>query len=286
MDLVARLRAEARETNERRLLVLAGSPDATRRRAADALDSAGTDLDRTTLLGQVDFLECERLAPRAARTLLGATRDAIVVDCHDECRPNALGIATGAVDGGGLLVLLTPPLSAWPDRRDDFDESLAVPPFERGQVIGYSRRRFAWTLRQHRGVAIVEVGPGGPDSDTVVDDGLVHPAPRRQPRPPDPPEDAAFPAAAYEAALTADQADAVATLEALAEPGTAVVVEADRGRGKSSAAGLAAASLALEGRDVLVTAPDYRNAAAVFERAETLLVDLGDLAGRDRDDHP
>ncbi|MFR9705109.1 hypothetical protein ACL00O_21880, partial [Aeromonas sanarellii] len=37
------------------------------------------------------------------------------------------------------------------------------------------------------------------------------------------------------------------------------MIEADRGRGKSSAAGLAAGALALEGEDVLVSAPAARN---------------------------
>jgi tRNA(Met) cytidine acetyltransferase len=54
-----------------------------------------------------------------------------------------------------------------------------------------------------------------------------------------------------------------------------VVVEADRGRGKSAAAGIAAGSLAAAGRDVLVTASTYRSAAEVFDRAEALLAALG-----------
>ncbi|MEF8838908.1 MAG: tRNA(Met) cytidine acetyltransferase TmcA [Haloarculaceae archaeon] len=306
MNLAANLRAEAREADERRVLVLAGDADATRERAADALDGADVAATDATLIGQGDWLDCQRIEPRAARTLLGETRQAVVVDCHDECRPNALGAAVGAVDGGGLLVLLAPPLARWPNIRDDFDATLAVPPFERDQVISYFRRRLVWTLRQHRGVALVEVDDGGAgtgefgqsgvaegcdsegctEGDEILRDGHVEPAPRLPRHDPTPPADAAFPRPAYEACLTADQADAVAALEALRESGRAVVVESDRGRGKSSAAGLAAAALALEGTDVLVTAPAYRNAAAVFERAEALLTDIGELAGRDRPEDP
>ncbi|TKX77578.1 tRNA(Met) cytidine acetyltransferase, partial [Halorubrum sp. SD626R] len=93
-------------------------------------------------------------------------------------------------------------------------------------------------------------------------------------RPRTAPPDATFPTAAYEACLTADQARAVRAFEALSTPGNAVVVEADRGRGKSSAAGLAAGARALSGADVLVTAPAARNAAEAFARAR-------ELAGRD-----
>ncbi len=64
---------------------------------------------------------------------------------------------------------------------------------------------------------------------------------------------------------------------------TAVVVEADRGRGKSSAAGLAAGSLAAEGADVLVTAPECRSAREVFVRAAALLEALGREFETDRD---
>jgi tRNA(Met) cytidine acetyltransferase len=286
MDVAADLRAEARRHDERRVLVLAGEPAATRRRAAAALDAADIDAERATLLGSVDALDCEGLPQRSAGRLLGDTREAVVVDCHDECRPNALGAAVGAVAGGGLLVLATPPLDRWPNRRDEFDATLAVPPFERDQVIGYFRRRLVWTLRQHRGVAIVEVGPESPDSDAVVRDGLTGAAPRLPRSAPGVPPDASFPAAAFEACLTGDQAEALGTLEALGEAGTAVVVEADRGRGKSSAAGLAAASRALEGDDVLVTAPAYRNASAVFARAGELLTGLDELARQDRDREP
>jgi len=63
-------------------------------------------------------------------------------------------------------------------------------------------------------------------------------------------------------------------------------VEADRGRGKSSAAGLAAAALAHDGRDVLVTAPQYRSGAELFTRAVALLETLGAEFDVDRPDQP
>jgi tRNA(Met) cytidine acetyltransferase len=86
--------------------------------------------------------------------------------------------------------------------------------------------------------------------------------------------------------VTADQRDAVQACERLREAGVAVVVAADRGRGKSSAAGLAAAALAAAGDDVLVTAPAYRNAAEVFARAAEALAALDALDDDRRDDAP
>jgi tRNA(Met) cytidine acetyltransferase len=298
-EVAAALREEAEATDQRRLLVLAGDRDACYDAADAALDAAGIDREATTLVG-TGRLGCERVGPKRADRLLGTTRECVVLDCHADFRPNAVGRVVGAVDGGGLLVLLAPPLEKWPDRRTDFDRTLAVPPADLDDVTGRFRERFARTLREHPGIAIVEVTDGGnidardADADAelgvrVERDGLTHPAPRLSTgaERPEPPANRAFPDAAYDACLTGDQMEVVRELEALRgrnrSGATAVVVEADRGRGKSSAAGIAAGSLAAEGADVLVTAPEYRSAREVFVRAAALLETLGTEVETDRE---
>jgi len=297
MDLagvVAALRTEAVRANERRLLTLVGGRDRGLDAAAAAVaacddgaedDSTGHrprsgNLDVTVLTTREDVGWAERIAPKHASRLLGTTRDVVVLDVHADFSANVLGRVVGAVDGGGLLVLVTPSLDDWPGDRTDADERLAVPPFTVDDVSGHFRRRLVETLRSHPGVAVVDV-----DAGTVEHDGLTGAAHARSRGDVTVPDAAAFPQTAYEACLTADQADALSALERLREPGVAVVVEADRGRGKSAAAGLAAGSLAAGGRDVLVTAPAYRNAAEVFERARTLLDDLDTLADADDEAH-
>ena len=304
-EVAAALREEAAATDQRRLLALAGDRDSCYEAADRALDAAGIDRAATTLVGTGN-LGCERVGPRRADRLLGTTRDCVVYDAHADFRPNAVGRLAGAVDGGGLLVVLTPPLDEFADHRTEFDESLAVPPAALADVTGRFRRRFAETLRAHPGVAVFDA-----DAGVVERDGLTNPAPRLADgaaeapdagappdasTPPDagtpldaggPPDSAtlppgrAFPDEAYAACLTDDQRAVVRELEALrtddaseSEP-TAIVVEADRGRGKSSAAGIAAGSLAAEGADVLVTAPEYRSAREVFVRAAALLETMG-----------
>lgn len=276
MDIARRLRAEAQATGERRVLVLAGDPAATRKRAIAALDAAEIDRTHATYVGSDDAVPLERFGVRQAAELLGTTREAVVLDLHERCEPNAIGQVVGAVDGGGLLLLLTPSLSHWPDRRDVFDQSLAVEPFDTDAVTGNFRRRLVSLLRAHRGIAIVDV-----DSGTVIDDGLTDPPSRYDKVPPSSPGEHRFPASVYDACRTGDQVEAVHALERLRTRGTAVVLEADRGRGKSSAAGLAAAALAETGLDVLVTAPQYRNTAALFERAVEQLEAWDVLVGQD-----
>ena len=279
-EVARALRDEAERANERRLLVLAGDRDRGIDAAYDVVEAIGASDDAVTLVSTRTGFRFERVAPRGADGLLGRTKQVVIVDCHEQCPPNAVGRAVGAVDGGGLFVLLTPPLAEWPGRRDRFDESLAVPPATVDDVTGRFRRRLVETIRTHPGVAVVTLAAEPGDDPTVERDGTTAPAePRPQTRP-TPPPSPVFPAATYDACLTADQVRTVRAFERLAEPGVAVVAEADRGRGKSSAAGLAAGALALAGSDVLVTAPSARNAEPVFARARALVKTVGDT-----DDH-
>lgn len=270
--LAGSLRQEARRANERRLLVLAGDRSAGHAAARDVLSAIEVDPDAVTMVTNREQLKAEsaageRLDPQQADELLGTTREVVVFDAHAGFSPNRVGRVVGAVNGGGLLVVLAPSLSAWADQETDFDETMAVPPFEVDDVTGRFRQRLISTLRFYPGVAIVDVEKG-----TVERDGLTNPDPApTEDSGTAPPPTALFPDETYEACVTSDQVRAVHAMEALKQPETAVVVEADRGRGKSSAAGLAGAALAIEGNDVLVTAPSFRAAKACFERTETLL---------------
>lgn len=274
MDLSAvatNLLTEARETNERRLLVLAGDSDYGFEIVGEVLDSLPVAVTDTVLVSDRDPLPCERVDPKRTSELLGTTSEIVVYDASRSLEPNTLGRLSGVVDGGGLLILLGPELDSWSAKRDEFDGSFAVPPFEIEEVTGRFRERLVSLLRAHPGIAIVNI-----DSETLECDGLTHPAPRIKRESVAIPDEHAFPRAAYEACLTSDQVEALSALESLrwdsrGEGGRAVVIEADRGRGKSSAAGLAAGALALEGEDVLVSAPAARNVAEVFARARELL---------------
>ena len=271
MECATRLLAEARRSNERRMLVLTGAAGSTRERANDIVQSTEIDPDQTVYVGPATSLDCNGLSATEADTLLGTSHEAIIYDCHDRFEPNTLGKLVGAVEGGGLFVLLTPPLSKWPARRDEFDSTLAVVPYSISDVGTAFRTRLVETLRNHRGIAIVDAETG-----TVHRDGLTHPAPRLPEPSPTVPPDGAFPLVAYEACLTGDQLVAVQSIEKLLTPGEAVVIEADRGRGKSSAAGIGAACLAARGRDVLVTSPTPSNVGPLFARAREVLRSLSE----------
>lgn len=275
-ETVRTLRSEAIETNERRLLVLSGAHESCRSAAKTAVEAGS--FDGTVVTVSKRDLAGERVDPRAVGDLLGTTHGCVVLDCHDGCVPNALGAATGTVDGGGLLILLTPPLPSWAETDCELERMLVSPPDRIDAVGTRFKRRLVRTLRSHRGIEIIDA-----DSVRKLKSGCTDPAPRAPPKRPTTPERSAFPSAVYDACLTTDQRDAVERCESLLEAGTAIVLEADRGRGKSSAAGLAAAALATAGSNVLVTAPSYRNATELFDRAAESLRTLDALSVDDRD---
>ncbi len=280
--LVTELRSEARRTNERRLVVLAGSREAGTNAAYSVIEAANADPEAVSFVTTREGFRYHRVGPHQADELLGTTREIVVFDCHAGFSANVLGQLTGAVDGGGLFVLLVPPLAEIPSGLDALVEQLLAPPFGREAVGNRFRKRLVRTLRTHPGVAILNVQTvaDGSLAVTVDRDGLTHPEAEQLVEPPSPlvRTDTPFPAAAFEACLTADQARSVAGLSVLSEPGHAVVVEADRGRGKTSAAGLAAGALAATGHDLLVTAPTFENTEPLFDSAAGLLEGLDELS--------
>ena len=68
-----------------------------------------------------------RVASSEARSLLGTDSQALVLDARSGLSPDTLGIISGTLRGGALLVLLTPPLNDWPD----FDD----PDYQRYQAL-------------------------------------------------------------------------------------------------------------------------------------------------------
>jgi tRNA(Met) cytidine acetyltransferase len=58
----------------------------------------------------------------------------LVYDAYGGFDPDSFGAAAGALRGGGLLLLLTPPLDRWPDRPDPQAVRIAA-----GKLLGPHR---------------------------------------------------------------------------------------------------------------------------------------------------
>lgn len=160
------------------------------------------------------------VVPRRLAAQLGGSFDAVVVDAHDGLDPQVVGQAHGLVRGGGALLL-----RLWPDTMPTPVAGrvrLAAYPYAVGHVGDRLDRRLLAALRRVPAVSL--------------------------PLPP----------AAHVPAATSEQRQLVADLVATwSRPGpSTTVVTADRGRGKSSAIGLALAQLQASAlRGVSLTGP-------------------------------
>jgi tRNA(Met) cytidine acetyltransferase len=266
--LVRALRLQARAAGHRATLLLSGDGDWTATSALHAV-AAIPELAPTWLTDRP--LVAGALPLRAADRLLGADLELLVYDAHSGFDPDGFGAATGAIRGGGLLLLLTPPLGDWSDCTDPQAERIAVWPHTAASVKGRFLRRLATFLTP--GPSLVHLAQDDAESLRVAERFISdHARPVRAPNDMDPIIDRTrginHPHLAMPA--TPDQDRAIAAILAVAR-GRArrpLVIRAHRGRGKSAALGLAAGQLQ---RDrplrILVTAPRRSAAESLFKHA-------------------
>lgn len=257
----ATLAAAAQAHNHRRALVLAGAEPWCRQAAAAALADAAS----------APVLWISEHAPEGANAVKGAQAgsvlgrefDAVVFDAYSGFDVDAFGAAAGTVRGGGLLLLLTPPLDEWPAFPDPEHGRIAVAPFKAPDVTGRFLRRLARVMRTAAGVQVIEQGR---ETGYLVSDAISRTQDRGG--------NAPYFVEQEPECRTADQRAAV---EAIIRVATGhrrrpVVLTSDRGRGKSAALGIAAAHLLRQGiRRIVVTAPRLDAAAPVFEHARRVL---------------
>ncbi|TCT18114.1 tRNA(Met) cytidine acetyltransferase TmcA [Thiobaca trueperi] len=258
----------------RTILLLAGEADWTAARAREVV-SARPDLTPV-------WLTHRPLAPkthplRDAIGLLGQDLDLLIYDAHSGFDPDAFGAATGAIRGGGLLILLTPPLDNWSHRPDPEAERIAVWPHAADAVSGRFLARLVRVLLADPHLHLVQQfeplllprweGAGGKGAERFLTAQKQTSHSGRSPPSPQPLSREG------RGAKTTDQAAAVEAILKTAH-GRArrpLVLTAHRGRGKSAALGLAAGRLLIDGeRMILVTAPRRAAVVSLFRHAEAL----------------
>lgn len=186
----------------------------------------------------------EQTVYEASKKYLGTTQDVLILDLTNDLKPNDVGRLIGVVRGGGLIVVWGPPLEFWETVKTIFKSNLVTPrhPEPRNIFIKYFVRK----LMKHEGIYVVDA-----DTGRLVKSGHVARSCEREVRNIKIPEDSVFPKSLYELALTQDQVNVIKLIEdnVVPKPGSkhvAVVVTSDRGRGKSSAIGIALVGLIKE----------------------------------------
>ncbi|MFP4640184.1 MAG: tRNA(Met) cytidine acetyltransferase TmcA [Guyparkeria sp.] len=248
VDLVAALGTampEWRSANHRLPVVISGSPDWVRACARSLLD------DDSLWIGPDPPPGVNALSFRRARESLGGECGQVVFNALDGLDPDALGAAGGLPRGGGRMLWLTPPLADWPHRPDPELARLTPWPLSYRDAGGAFVQRLTSCLRAEPRAWLVAEG-------------------RPLPAVPSPPDSPALLPTDDESCRTPDQCEAVEQILAVARsrPRRPLVLRSHRGRGKSSALGIAAARVLASGLgDVLVTAPRRVAVEPVFEQA-------------------
>jgi tRNA(Met) cytidine acetyltransferase len=239
--------------NHRLAIVLAGSGDWALYAAATALSSHPSE--QLVWLSERD-LDGRRVPISQGEKLLGSEVDVLVYDAHSGFDPDNFGAALGALRGGGLLLLLTPPLDHWPEEPDPQAGRLVVHQFAAEQVEKRFVRRLARTILESHDIVLLSESDPIPLPSTAARAG-----------------DRSRPDSIGDY-RTPDQQRAVDAILKTAN-GRArrpLILTSDRGRGKSSALGIAAARL-LDDKpcSILATAPRRSAVDPLFDHASRLL---------------
>lgn len=222
-------------TGERRLIWLEGEQTDCIARADALLGEA------VFWLGEGPV--CHNPLPAAkALQRLGQECDTLVFNAFSGFHPDAFGALAGTLRAGGLLLLLTPPRAQWPGYPDSDRVRLVARPEEAAQAGHGFIARLVRLLEGDPALSLLPPDDGEP----------------WQPLGPDRP-------------LSDDQALALPAIHKVlhGHRRRPLVLSADRGRGKSSLLGIAAAELLRDQPDlqIIVTAPSQGTVATLFDHA-------------------
>lgn len=213
-----------------------------------------------TVFNTNESIWVSREAPTDVKTLdnktvfksLGAEADLVIYNAHEGFDADAFGAISGTIRGGGILLLLTPPLPEWPQQYDPEAERFFQ---QQPSRHSYFIERFIAIADKSKAVfRIAEDEPIPIPTPTTLNTIAQH--------------------APNGACRTSDQVLAVKTINTMAtnQGHRPVVLTSDRGRGKSSALGIATAQLLKQGLNtILVTGPRLNSVLPVFEHARRLL---------------
>lgn len=179
---------------------------------------------------------------------LGTTVQVLVLDLLNDLRPNDIGRLLGIVEGGGIILLLTPPHDVWPEHMTLFKQSLVVPNHPKPRHVFI--RWFMRHLYGHDGIVVYDVESNKLlKGDAYAEETIKNMRSRREL---ELPQVRLFPDELYRLALTQDQVTVIEAIEKnMVEKfkefkHQVVVIIADRGRGKSSAVGIGVVGLVRE----------------------------------------
>lgn len=239
----------------------------------------GVERKRMFEKGIASMYQTEYVSYHVLDKILGKTYNAAVIDLLNNLEPNDIGRLMGVVEGGGLYILLMPSLDTLFKTITRFRSNLLTPQYTIKDLRTYFEKRFVKKLMEHSGIAVY-------DADRTV---FIKRFPKEKirsykPSPISFPEKSKIPRKVFQLALTQDQVNVLTIMgnfyKKIEDKKIVFVLTADRGRGKSSAIGLALGGIAhklrrAKGRcRIIVTAPNETNVQEVLRFAARALAVL------------
>lgn len=223
------------DKNQRVLVILSGSRNFCAQ-TADSLAKARSAINSIWISAD----RSDSISPEKAVTQLGMEYDVVIFDAYDQFDIDAFGAISGTLRGGGILFLLIPDIKSWSSLKSS----------------RFLRRALSF-LHSHEGVYLVNQNEHLPEIKISHADKTNR-------------NDIEYPF------RTADQKQVVCAIQQMVvkQNKQPVVLTSDRGRGKTSALGLAAANLIRQGvKNIIVTAPRLSISNPVFQHAQQILTD-------------
>jgi len=193
-----------------------------------------------------------------AVNILGHEFDHAIVNCHDGIDPNVLGAVAGTVRGGGLFILMLPELHELPDFDDPEKSRMAIWPYKPSDVGNRFLHRMQNILGESENIYLIS------KSEIQLNRPFLKPRP-----------DHSDQFLINERCLTVEQRQAVEAILHVVDGHRRrpLVITADRGRGKSSALGIASADLIKRGNhNIIATGPRFSATEKIFEHAASQLM--------------
>lgn len=242
------LKRQAEQYHHRRLLVLSGDREWGVQWAQTFIQSLDNHSQPLWVSDQ-RFEGQKTLSDKECFALLGTESSHIIFDSYAGFNANTISAISGTLMGGGVFILITPPLHEWSAFADaDFQRFLSYPS-QVGDQLSYFLQRVSQKLFSSSETLVIQQGCDLPALPEVTG----------QPK-----------QLADSEAQTADQQQAIEAILHVVDGHRKrpVVLKADRGRGKSAALGIAAGKLLQ--RDpfsIVVTAPTVKAVTFVLEHA-------------------
>jgi len=258
LDLMDKLLSRAQQVRHRHMMVLAGNAAWCRNTGMRLMALPG--LPRVTWVSSEQQKCADVVSINTAKKLLGQERDAIVFDAHSGFDPDAFGVVSGVICGGGLLILLCPPLAQWENVNDPAAERIAIWPYNTEDISGRFLQRIARVIN------------ASPEAVTVIEQDAALPVVHAFAKTQD------FADIPDDVFRTDDQRIAVAAIEHMlhGHRRRPLVLVADRGRGKTAALGIAAVRLLQTQKiHIVVTAPRLSAVQPLFQQVKKILPEAG-----------